>query len=454
MKAFSTVFRYNQGNPYKVQAVYEIWSGLKNGNYAGDEYIRQKYLKSQTAQSANNWIQAVKNDCSAIPKFTDCLLIVSRKRLSGDPFYLKHIAQHLSANSSPFGSSYEDSILSQKLISANSSAIILSLRSPAELRVVDFEGHITGLVNGEIKEEIPNTFYDADNESLVIFNFHNDYKFQIVGEQQGEYGFSAHAVNGDDLNIFNATDIPITNNEIHTYTVDWQALANGEKGVMLQIDTNGDGITDRIIHSGQELNDITPPQINAPNLSSEYLFNSSLQLQFSATDDKSGIANITATLNGNPVINNQTVILNKPDVNVFQIIAIDNAGNISTSTQQFKVVYNFGGFQPPIKIDGSGVYKLGRALPIKFQLFDVNSSLISSAMAKLSVLKISNSVVSALAEVFSVSAADKGNTFRYDPLNNQYIFNLDTSRLSVGIWNLQIVLDDGNGYNINMSIRN
>jgi len=55
-----------------------------------------------------------------------------------------------------------------------------------------------------------------------------------------------------------------------------------------------------------------------------------------------------------------------------------------------KEVYKFLGFQPPVKPDGSGIYKLGRTLPVKFQLTDANNQYISTATAQLYVAKISD----------------------------------------------------------------
>jgi len=112
--------------------------------------------------------------------------------------------------------------------------------------------------------------------------------------------------------------------------------------------------------------------------------------------------------------------------------AQDFVGNISTKTINFDVIYNFSGFLSPIKADGTGIYKLGRTLPIKFQLTDVNNSYVSTATVKLLVAKISNGVVGSDEIPLSTSTADTGNLFRYDSVQNQYIYNLATNTLSAG----------------------
>ena len=68
---------------------------------------------------------------------------------------------------------------------------------------------------------------------------------------------------------------------------------------------------------------------------------------------------------------------------------------------------------------------------------------ITNLSAKIYVAKVSNYVVGTETEAPSTSAADSGNTFRYDPTDNQYIFNLGTKALSAGTWQLRIDLGDG-----------
>jgi hypothetical protein len=59
------------------------------------------------------------------------------------------------------------------------------------------------------------------------------------------------------------------------------------------------------------------------------------------------------------------------------------------------------------------------------------------------VAKISSGVVGTELEAASTSAADSGNTFRYDATSAQYIFNLGTKSLSQGTWQVRIDLGDG-----------
>ncbi len=70
------------------------------------------------------------------------------------------------------------------------------------------------------------------------------YRYEIVGKEEGEYGLDLTFVDNDQIVEFNATDIPVSPNEVHQYVIGWTALANNEKGVTLKIDYEGDDVFD------------------------------------------------------------------------------------------------------------------------------------------------------------------------------------------------------------------
>jgi hypothetical protein len=53
-----------------------------------------------------------------------------------------------------------------------------------------------------------------------------------------------------------------------------------------------------------------------------------------------------------------------------------------------------------------------------------------------------------------MNAASTGNEFTYDSSKNQYVFNLQTNNLSVGTWQIRILLDDGSSPSVNISLQN
>jgi hypothetical protein len=107
----------------------------------------------------------------------------------------------------------------------------------------------------------------------------------------------------------------------------------------------------------------------------------------------------------------------------------------------------------PIDLDGSSIFKLGSTVPVKFRLADVLGTSAGSAVAKLTVAKVSNAIEGDHVEAVSTSAATTGNLFRYDAVDQQYIFNLSTKPLSSGTWNLKISLDDGTTYIQEISLK-
>ena len=118
------------------------------------------------------------------------------------------------------------------------------------------------------------------------------------------------------------------------------------------------------------------------------------------------------------------------------------------------VIYDFGGILPPIKADGSSVFKLGRTIPVKFQLWDDQGNFVTDAEANIFLQKFDNGDPDGdPMEGDSTSAASTGTEFRYDFTSNQYIFNLATKLLSTGTWQIRILLDDGMSYYVKIGLK-
>lgn len=130
-------------------------------------------------------------------------------------------------------------------------SVLAELHSPGELRVYDSEGHITGLVNGEAKNEIP--YSDCYENAVTILSPSDSYRYEVAGTSEGSYKLTVSFVTKEKTNLFTATDIPTSGNAIHRYTIDCDALSQGEKGVTVQIDSDGDGTFEKSITSDSEL---------------------------------------------------------------------------------------------------------------------------------------------------------------------------------------------------------
>ncbi len=132
--------------------------------------------------------------------------------------------------------------------------------------------------------------------------------------------------------------------------------------------------------------------------------------------------------------------------------ATDSHGNTGSASFVIQVQVSWGGILQPINADGSSIFKLGRTVPVKFQLTGASAG-ITDLVANLSLVKISNGVEGTETEAISTAAADTGNTFRYDPTGQLYIFNLATAGLSTGTWRLKIDLHDGVTRTVDISLR-
>ncbi|HEV8122588.1 MAG TPA: PxKF domain-containing protein [Candidatus Polarisedimenticolia bacterium] len=108
------------------------------------------------------------------------------------------------------------------------------------------------------------------------------------------------------------------------------------------------------------------------------------------------------------------------------------------------------GVLQPINGDGTSIFKLGSTVPVKFQL-TTPCVPTGTFTAKIFLAKITSDILGSEVEATSTSAADTGNTFRYDASGDQYIYNLatktftngNTTPLSAGTWQIRIAQYNG-----------
>ena len=126
---------------------------------------------------------------------------------------------------------------------------VARIKSPGELRMYDSEGRVTGLVDGRIKEEIPGTVYDDENKLVVALDATGSYHYEIAGTGKGTYGLEIISVDSGKATTFSAANMPTMAGTVHQYTIDWAALAKGEQGVSLEVDSEGNGSFETTFHS-------------------------------------------------------------------------------------------------------------------------------------------------------------------------------------------------------------
>jgi hypothetical protein len=127
------------------------------------------------------------------------------------------------------------------------------IKSPVKLSIYDSNGLVCGESDGIANEQIPFSIYDKITETAIIVFSYDFYRYQVVGIDEGYYGFAVIAVAEENVTDFTATEIQTSPYETHQYTIDWDALSRGEEGATVQVDSDGDGIFERTIIADSEL---------------------------------------------------------------------------------------------------------------------------------------------------------------------------------------------------------
>ncbi|MGC9075530.1 MAG: hypothetical protein ACP5JD_07455 [Candidatus Bipolaricaulaceae bacterium] len=129
----------------------------------------------------------------------------------------------------------------------------ITVHSPVEVQVCDSEGHVTGVVEGELREEIPNSFCDPSTNEILLFSPPDDVSYVIVGTDKGTYSMVVtNYLNGKEAQ-FVAHDVPINPRTLHRYAIRWETEANQVQEAVLQIDTDGDGVFEKHLVTGATL---------------------------------------------------------------------------------------------------------------------------------------------------------------------------------------------------------
>lgn len=123
----------------------------------------------------------------------------------------------------------------------------VDLNSPGELRVFK-DGAVTGVVDGEIKEDIPYSMYVPETETVYIFGdtreeVARDVTTQVVGSYEATYDLSISlSENKEEKVKFMAYDVLTNNQTTHQFSADWDTLEQGGNGVKMETDENKDGV--------------------------------------------------------------------------------------------------------------------------------------------------------------------------------------------------------------------
>jgi PKD repeat protein len=122
--------------------------------------------------------------------------------------------------------------------------------SPVELRVRDPEGRVTGVVGGQVREEIPSSFYDHEEHVVFVWETSDpsSYTCEVVGTAQGNYSLDLLAnLGAEEAKSFMVSGVPISTGGTHQYLADWAATDDPDRKapeVQVRRDEDGDGVVD------------------------------------------------------------------------------------------------------------------------------------------------------------------------------------------------------------------
>jgi len=140
--------------------------------------------------------------------------------------------------------------------------------------------------------------------------------------------------------------------------------------------------------------------------------------------------------------------------------ATDSAGNTAQASARVQVVYEFGGFAPPLLKDGTASIqqgRQGRTIPVKFSLTCSDGTAVTAAVATIAVYKVLDAAVGTVDTtdlmVDAGNASSTGNLFRHAG-GGQYIYNLSTAGWSApATYRIVVTLDDGSQHAVDYSLR-
>ncbi|MET4637106.1 PxKF domain-containing protein [Mycetocola sp. 2940] len=217
--------------------------------------------------------------------------------------------------------------------------------------------------------------------------------------------------------------------------------------------TDKAGNTRSVVVDGIQI-DQEKPALTAADVNVQgriYTLGSTPAATCTATDEFSGVASCSVTVAGGTS--------NGVGSWTYTATAVDKAGNTTTITGTYRVIYRFEGFAQPINDTAhqigtsTSVFKAGSTVPVKFQLKNAAGASVSSTVAPTWLTPVKGSAMTAAVDesVYAVSA-DSGSVFRFDAASAQYIYNWKTGT-GGNYWRVGVKLDDSQTYYVNIGLR-
>jgi hypothetical protein len=214
---------------------------------------------------------------------------------------------------------------------APSSNIILQGQSPAEFRIYDSQGRVTGLVEGMLKEEIPNSL--CTGKTVFIFNAEDSYRYEVVGIDEGTYGLNIFSIGEERVDTFSLTGTSISAEAVHQYTIDWSAFSQGDEEVIVQVDSDGDG-------EYEELKTLIPPIASFTYSPSNISVNEEIDFDASQCSEVDGeIVSYQWNFGDGNTLAGKTAThaYSAPDDYTVSLVVVDNDGVVSSHSRTIQV---------------------------------------------------------------------------------------------------------------------
>ena len=176
------------------------------------------------------------------------------------------------------------------------------------------------------------------------------------------------------------------------------------------------------------INDRTPPtiQLQKPSAAT-YLVGEAVAVAYICADAASFVVSCTGSAPNGVALDTRA-----PGVYTFEIVAVDTAGNQSSKTVQYTVSYGVRLLYDPTKI-----VKSGSTLPIKLQIVDAQGNNRSSSVLALQAVGVQMISSQVAGEVEDAGNANPDWTFRYNADTEGFIYNLKTTGLLTGTYDLR-----------------
>jgi hypothetical protein len=178
---------------------------------------------------------------------------------------------------------------------------------------------------------------------------------------------------------------------------------------------------------GGNMIDRKPPQITISGpVAANYIVNEIVAANYSCGDLGSGVA-----ICAGPVANAANLSTASAGSWALQVNATDRVGNASAASVAYTVSY-----KTCLLYDSSKAKTRGSTYPIKLRLCDVSDNNLSSAAISVRAVSETMASTDAPGALDASGNANPDDNFRYDPSLGGYIFNLNTSGLGSGTYNL------------------